>query len=139
LGAVWNNMGVTRDRHRNPLAAKILTTQATFVTTAALVALGICAGCSSTSSAASAATVLTGVATPCIGATTHIGQMVVRVTLSADSKTVATQSVTGNHTYRFEVAPGHYRVSSDQEYVSPVPVTLHSGQTTTVDLDPSCK
>jgi hypothetical protein len=137
--ALWKNTGVARERRRNPLLARMLATRTTFVKIAALIALGLCGACSSTSSAAPAAAVLTGVATPCIGATTHIGRMEVRVTLSADSKIVASQAVTGSHTYRFRVAPGQYRVSSDQQYVSPVRVTLHSGQTTTIDLDPNCK
>jgi hypothetical protein len=105
--------------------------------------VGVCslAACSSSSSAAPDPAVLTGVASPCAGTTTsdQYAQMKVNVTLSANSHTVASQTVTGSHTYLFHVSPGQYRVSSDQQYAAPEDVTLRAGRTTNVDLDPHCK
>ena len=108
---------------------------------AAALALGSCAACSSNSSAASDPAVVTGVATPCVGSTTpgQYAQMKVRVILSAGSRPVASQTVAGSHRYRFQVTPGQYRVSSDQQYVAPEDVTLHAGRITTVDLVARCK
>lgn len=116
-------------------------TQAKLAIALAALALGSCAACSATSSAASGPAVLTGVATPCVGSATpgQYAQIRVRVTVSADSHTVASQTVTGSRKYRFELSPGQYRVSSDQQYGAPRNVTLHAGHTTTVNLVTNCK
>jgi hypothetical protein len=65
--------------------------------------------------------------------------MPVRVDLTQNSRSVASQIVTGSHAYYFRVRPGPYVVSSDQQYVAPVPVTLRSGHTGHVDLRADCK
>jgi hypothetical protein len=116
-------------------------TRARWALAVAVAAVGPLAACSSSSAAAPDPATLTGVASPCVGVTTsdQYVQMKVNVTLSANSRTVASQTVTGTHTYRFQVSPGQYRVSSDQPYAAPEDVTLRAGSTTNVDLDPHCK
>jgi hypothetical protein len=61
------------------------------------------------------------------------------VTLASDGKTVATQTVTGSHIYRFVVAPGAYQVlSSGRGGQPPASVHVDAGQLVRVDLFSNC-
>jgi hypothetical protein len=102
-----------------------------------LLTLGTTAACSSSLSSA----VVTGVATPCVGlvARDQYARVPVRVVLSKGGQTVSSQTVKGNDTYRFKVAPGLYVVSSDQSTVAPTRITLHTGQIAQVNLSAHCK
>jgi hypothetical protein len=100
--------------------------------------LALAAACGSSTSTPG---VITGTATPCVGATTLYAyrKIPVRVTLAKWSQVVAHQSGHGSMTYRFSEAPGQFQVSSDQSGTSPVSVAVHSGETTRVDLNAHCK
>jgi hypothetical protein len=83
--------------------------------------------------------VVTGVATPChpqeFG---ELASIPVTVTLIAGGKTVATQTVTGSHIYRFVVAPGLYEVSSSGHPQQPANVMVQPGEVTRANLFSDC-
>ena len=66
-----------------------------------------------------------------------IASVPVRVTIMGHSKIIANQTVRGSHTYRFNVAPGRYVVSSNAS--QPVSIILHAGEVLRVDLGDECK
>ena len=85
--------------------------------------------------------IVTGVAVPChpqAYESNHLGRIPVTVTLTAGNRTVATQTVRGSHTYRFEVAPGSYVVSSNGEPPHPAHVTVRPGQVVKANLGSTC-
>ena len=85
--------------------------------------------------------VVTGVATPChpqASTSADLASIPVTVTLAAGGKSVATQTVTGSHVYRFVVAPGAYWVSSSAAGTSQQPASVHTGQLVRVDLLSDC-
>jgi hypothetical protein len=52
----------------------------------------------------------------------------VQARLLQGKRLIAHQTYLGNYAFRFSVAPGQYTVTSDQSYVSPVQVTVRSGE-----------
>ena len=95
--------------------------------------LAACTGGSATGS-------LTGRAAPCLGphlAAAQIAKIPVRVNVVEHAKNIATQTVRGSHSYRFNLAPGRYVVSSDAS--RGVSVVVHSGQFLRVNLGDDCK
>jgi hypothetical protein len=93
-------------------------------------------------SEASTSAVVTGVAEPCIGVTTtaQYARVPVDVTVKEGARTIASETVTGSHTYRFVLPAAPYMVYSDQfQRPSFVPAVLHSGETDQVNLVPNCK
>ena len=105
-----------------------------------LVMGGLIAGCGRSASPTSA--VVTGIATPCVGAATtaQYARDPVKVTVKAGRRTFASETMTGSHDYRFVVPQGRYIVYSDQFQVPLfVPAVLQSGETDHVNLVPSCK
>jgi len=123
----WCMMGTVRKPFRC-LAAPLLLTA------------GLLADCGGSESPSSA--VVTGTASPCVGVTTasQYVKIPVQVTIKREGRTVARETLTGNHIYRFVIPPGRYVVESDQipTYVD-VFVALTSGETDHVDLFPKCK
>lgn len=99
-----------------------------------------CTGHNTSSVVAPKLGVVTGSATPCVGAASSYAyrRIPVRITLTKGSQIVAHQSGHGTVTYRFSVAPGKFQVSSDQSGTSPVTVTIRSGATIRVDLVSHC-
>ena len=98
--------------------------------------------------------VVTGVAEPCTGVmtTAQYARVPVDVTVKEGSRTIAGETVTGSHTYRFVLPPGAYMVYSDQfqsrTHLVPerfakgpplVSAVLHSGETDHINLVPNCK
>jgi hypothetical protein len=63
----------------------------------------------------------------------------VHVVLMRKSRVVDTQAVPGGTVYRFVVTPGSYVVSSNAQYIRPVPFSVRSGEVDHVDLTPLCK
>lgn len=87
--------------------------------------------------------VIAGVASPCIGfavtSSAQVANIPVTVRISADGKTIATQTVTGSHNYKFVVAPGLYEVSSGGEgSLGPLSVAVRSGETLRVNIPSNC-
>ena len=82
--------------------------------------------------------ILTGVASPCWPYPTDkgIGKALVRVNVSQEGKTVASQSVKGGHIYRFTFSPGRYVVST--AYLRLQAVTISAGHTVKVDPSDDC-
>jgi hypothetical protein len=105
-----------------------------------IVIIGSLAGCGVAVRAGSAnavpSGVVTGVAEPCDGPVLNNVDLSTVVTIKAASRTVATQTVQGNHTYRLAVPPGHYTLSSN---ASPaVAVVVASGHVAHVNLPDLC-
>ena len=105
----------------------------------------LASGCASTTSSPTMTVqptgVVTGVASPCEGPSmpqTQYEAISVRVRLLKNDRVVATQVVTGSHTYRFATSPGNYAVSSNQSGTTPSPVTITQGARTVVNLYSSC-
>jgi len=101
----------------------------------------VIAGCSTTSAPMPSPPkvgVVTGVASPCWPYPTNKGieKSPVRVVATRDGKTLATQTVRGDHVYRFTLGPGSYVVTTF--YSRPRPVTIASGRTVKVDLPDDC-
>lgn len=117
---------------------------------AVAVALGsLLAGCGAPRSAVTTTTstvpkgdgVVTGVAAdpPVSGPPGENNGTPVTVTLTANGKTVASQTVTGEHIYRFIVAPGLYVVSSsDLCGVLPSNVSVQAGEVLRANLGTGC-
>ncbi len=85
--------------------------------------------------------VVTGVATPCHPQESTVGELAsipVTVTLIAGGNTVATQTVTGSHIYRFVVAPGIYEVSSSGHPQQPASVMVRPGEVMRANLFSDC-
>jgi hypothetical protein len=85
--------------------------------------------------------VVTGVATPCHPQASTIAELAgipVVVTLGSGGRSVATQTVTGRHIYRFVVAPGAYSVSSSAAGTSPQSADVDAGEVLRVDLLSDC-
>ena len=83
---------------------------------------------------------LTGHAAPCLGphlAPAQRATIPVRVTVTEHSKVIADQTVRGSHTYRFNLAPGRYVVSSNAS--RPVSIILRAGEVQRVNLGDLCK
>ena len=105
---------------------------------------GLLAGCGGSASPTSA--VVTGVAAPCIGVTTtaQYARVPVEVVVKEGSRTVASKTVTGSHTYRFVLPPGRYMVYSNQvqsrsllepeRFAQALPAVLHSGERNSQNL-----
>jgi hypothetical protein len=51
----------------------------------------------------------------------------VEVIVYRGSHIVDNQTKLGSHPFRFSLAPGNYRVTTDQSYVVPVDVVVHAG------------
>jgi hypothetical protein len=103
---------------------------------ACLLAL-VLASCSSTPADGT----ITGVASPCTGPLSPVpySKLPVTVYLSEGAHTVAHQSVTGAHAYRFVVPPGEYVVATHEGNGSnPVSVTVRSGETTRANIPSYC-
>ena len=86
---------------------------------------------------------IAGVAAPCIGRSITASQLAnisVTVTVSANGKTVGTQTVKGEpFAYRFVVAPGLYEVASGGEgSLGPLSVTVRSGEIARVNIPSNC-
>jgi len=106
------------------------------------------AGCGSQAASTSTSTtvaqgVIAGVAAPCIGRSITASQLAnvsVTVRVSANAKTVETQTVTGEpFAYRFVVAPGLYEVSSGGEgSLEPLSVAVRSGEVVRVNVPSNC-
>jgi hypothetical protein len=113
---------------------------------AVLPIVALASGCASTASSPNTtrqilAGVVSGVAEPCEGPPLPQAQyeaVPVRVRLIKNSRVVATQTVTGSHTFRFVTSPGEYVVRSNQSATSPAQVTITPGVTTTVNLYSAC-
>jgi hypothetical protein len=101
-------------------------------------------GCGSTTESGKASSTqpgtVTGVASPCgsLATKAEYAQRAVQVLLSAHSKVVASETVTGTHIFKFTEPPGSYVLTSHQSYVHPVTVILHTGKTTQVNLYANC-
>jgi hypothetical protein len=108
----------------------------------ALALVGIVAsGCSATSAPRpepQTVGIVTGVASPCWPYTTNKGieKALVKVAVTQGEKTVASQSIRGDHVYRFALAPGSYLVSTP--YSRPQLVTIAIGRTVKADLPDDC-
>jgi hypothetical protein len=108
--------------------------------------VALLSGCASTASTPTTtgpalAGVVSGVASPCQGPPLPQAQyeaIPVRVQLIKQSRAVATQTVTGSHTFRFVTSPGEYVVRSNQSATSPAQVKITPGATTTVNLYSAC-
>lgn len=101
----------------------------------------VASGCSTTSAPTPkppTVGIVTGVASPCWPYPTDkgIGKTLVRVNVSQKGKTVASQSVKGDHIYRFTLAPGHYVVSTPYSRLQAV--IISTGHTVKVDLPDDC-
>ncbi len=101
------------------------------------------AGCATTSAPPTTTVprglgVVTGIASPCWPYATDRGirRASVTVTLSRDGRTVATQTVRGDHVYRVELVAGAYVVSTP--FSRPVPVAVTVGRTVRADLPDDC-
>jgi hypothetical protein len=70
--------------------------------------------------------VLAGTAGECSGPPDQPAHSV-QVIVYRGSRVVENQTKLGSHTFRFSLAPGIYRVTTDQSYVIPVNVVVHSG------------
>lgn len=92
----------------------------------------------SPSPTAQAPGILTGVASPCwpYASDNGIGEKSVTVTVARDGQTVASQTVRGDHIYRFMLSPGSYIVSTPYSRVKAV--TIINGRTVTADLPDDC-
>jgi hypothetical protein len=105
-----------------------------------VVAIGSLAGCGMATRAgptnAVPSGVVTGVADPCNGPVLNDVDLSTVVTIKAASRTVATQTVQGNHIYRLVVPAGHYTLSSDASRA--VAVVVGSGQVAHVNLPDLC-
>ena len=84
--------------------------------------------------------VVTGIATPCHPqAYGNPASVPVTVTITAYGKTIATQTVTGSHTYRFVVLPGQYVVSSNGVgSTPPATVGVKAGEVVRANLLSDC-
>ena len=84
---------------------------------------------------------VTGTAGPCGGIMTSAGaaRVSVDVVLMRKSRVVDSETVPGGTVYRFVVTPGPYVVSSNAQYMRPVPFTVRSGEVDHVELTPPCK
>jgi hypothetical protein len=96
----------------------------------ALVAAVALGGCGGLTAATKAETphpgVLAGTAGECSGLPDQPAHPV-RVIVYRGSRVVENQTKLGSHPFRFSLAPGKYRVTTDQSYVIPVNVVVHSG------------
>lgn len=81
---------------------------------------------------------VTGVASPCwpYAFDRGIGKKAVTVMVTRNGQTVSSQTVRGDHVYRFKLSPGHYDVST--LYARARPVTVTTGGTAKVDLPDDC-
>ncbi len=70
--------------------------------------------------------VLAGTAGECSGPADQPAHPV-QVIVYRGGRVVENQTKLGSHTFRFSLAPGKYRVTTDQSYVIPVNVVVHSG------------
>ena len=95
---------------------------------AVVVALAGCGGSTAaTKAAAPHAGVLAGTAGECSGLADQPAHPV-QVIVYRGSHVVENQTKLGSHPFRFSLPSGEYRVTTNQSYVVPVNVTLHSGQ-----------
>jgi hypothetical protein len=89
--------------------------------------------------------VLSGFATPCVGAMTHdqYASVPMRLTVMQGAQTVMTQTVQSPGAYRFVLLQGKYEVSLDQSSVSAsgfaFTVSVHAGEVTNLNLFAHCK
>jgi hypothetical protein len=112
----------------------------------ALPIIALASGCATTaSSPGDTGTTLfgtiSGVASPCEGpalSQQKLDAIKVRVQLIKKTQVIAMQTVTGSHTYRFDVPVGAYVVRSNQSATTPMTVTIMTGQTRTVNLYSGC-
>jgi len=94
-------------------------------------------GCSSTPTDGT----ITGVASPCTGpiSPTPYSKLPVTVYLSQGSHAVAHQTLTGTHTFHFEVPAGDNIVSTHEgEGSKPVSVAVRPGETIHVNIPSFC-
>jgi hypothetical protein len=105
-------------------------------TAAVVLTLCFASGCSSGPTTG----VVTGVAYPCVGphrTSAQLANIPVRVTIRQRSKVIARETVRGSHTYRFDMPPGQYVVSSRTS--GPTSITLHAGEVDRTNLPSFCK
>lgn len=81
--------------------------------------------------------VLTGVAGQCSGPAAQPKEPVEVIVYRGD-RVVAKQTKLGSHEFRFSMPAGRYRVTTNQSYVMPVDVTLHSGRMSRVSVFANC-
>jgi hypothetical protein len=81
--------------------------------------------------------VVSGIAEPCDGPVVNNVDLPAKVIINGASGTVATQTVRGNHVYRFQVPPGQYQVWSDAS--GAVAVVVYSGEVAHVNLPDLCR
>jgi hypothetical protein len=79
--------------------------------------------------------VVTGTAAPCDGPVINTAILAATVTIKGSGK-AATQTVRGDHVYRFDVPPGRYKIWSNAS--TAVAVVAYSGQVTHLDLPDLC-
>jgi len=87
---------------------------------------------------------VTGVAAPCVGATTEAkyAAIPVRISLRQGGDTVSTETVHGRARFRLVAQPGSYLLISDAMRGARVlsqPVTVKANETVRLDLIPHCK
>lgn len=64
--------------------------------------------------------------------------MPVTVRATRHGRTVARQTVTGSHTYKLVVVPGHYELSSNASGTQPASVTVRANRVVRVTFVPPC-
>jgi hypothetical protein len=107
------------------------------------VGLGLTAGCSNTTALVPPPIppdigTVSGIASPCwpYAFNKGIEKASVRVTVTRDGRTVASQTVRGNHVYHFTLSLGDYVVSTF--YSKARPITITAGRTVKADLPDGC-
>ena len=68
----------------------------------------------------------------------HIASMPVTVKVAHDGKTIAKQTVAGNHVYKVSVVPDHYELSSNASGTQPASVTVRAKQVVRTTFVPPC-
>ena len=102
----------------------------------------LAAGCSTSSSAPKPSAqnlgIVTGVASPCwpYASDKGIRRTQVEVSVVQNGHAVVTQTVRGNHIYRFQLTPSGYVVSTPYSQARPIVIT--ADRTVKVDLPDDC-
>ncbi len=68
----------------------------------------------------------------------YVARMPVTVRVTHHGKTVARQTVTGGHIYKFVVAPGRYELSSNASGTQPATVTVRANRVLRATFVPPC-